>query len=262
MVVSNLKIAGQTGVFGDRRIRLSAKPLAREQVYGPHLDSNILHPLHHSGGLLFPFTPSIQETQTVNYESYDPVHSNQQFLAYNRTPAKEYTISGPFTSMNQDEARYSLAVIHFLRSVTKMYFGVKSDITANEKIIDAVKLRGTPPPILLLNGYGTAIFHNVPVVITNYTVEFPQDVDYVEVDNRTIGNEAKQFTIKQVDEITGEEVIVSGVNTVNGNVSAWVPTQFNITVQITVQNTPDRLRREFNLNDFRSGKLIKRGGWV
>ena len=132
-------------------------------------------------------------------------------------------------------------------------------LEAITKITDASKLRGTPPPILLLNGYGTVIFHNVPVLVTNYTVEFPQDVDYVRVDLNRIG--LKKTRVDLVGDETHEDPdFTQTVPT--GEATAWVPTQFNIVVQVTVQNTPDRLRREFNLNDFRSGKLVKRGGWV
>ena len=40
---------------------------------------------------------------------------------------------------------------------------------------------GTPPPIVLLNGYGDYVFKNVPVVIINFSVDLPTDVDYIHV---------------------------------------------------------------------------------
>ncbi len=240
-------IQGNHG-FKDRRVRISAKPTAKQIVYGPNDRSNIMHPMHHTGGLLFPYTPTINDTATVNYEHYDPIHTNQPFAAFKSVAAKDITIIGTFTAMNQDEAVYCLAAIHFLRTVSKMYFGLGSDGSAFSA--SGQQLRGTPPPILLLNGYGTAIFHNIPVIVTTYNIEFPQDVDYVQVD--TSG--------KGTTRINTDERLA--VTLRSSDISAWVPTRFIISVTVQVQNTPDRLRRHFNLNDFRTGKLIKDGGWI
>ena len=244
-------IVGNNG-FSDRRVRLSAKPAAKELVYGPREPWNILNPLWSTGGLLFPYTPYINDMAAVNYEHFDPVHTNQPFAAFKNVAPKDIQIAGPFTAMNQDEATYCLAAIHFLRTVTKMYFGVGSegvDKNFQDNSAESVRLRGTPPPILLLNGYGTAIYHNVPVVVTNYTVELPQDVDYVRVDTSAYG--------KAVTDANSDTLQI-----VSRDISAWVPTKFNIAVTVQVQNTPDRMRRHFNLNDFRTGRLVKRGGWV
>lgn len=243
--------AGDHG-FSDRRVRLSAKPGAKRLIYGPNNPSNILNPLYSTGGLLFPYTPTINDTATVNYEHYDPVHTNQPFAAFKSVAPKDITIIGTFTAMNQDEATYSLAAIHFLRTVTKMYFGLGSEGVDNvfqTFSSDAVRARGTPPPVLLLNGYGTALYHNVPVIVTTYNVELPQDVDYVQVDTTQQG--------KQVFDPEAETLQVF-----SRDISAWVPTRFIVSVTVQVQNTPDRLRRHFNLNDFRTGRLIKRGGWI
>lgn len=230
-------IAGNQDNIRDRRARISAKPGARDLIYGPNNNNNILKPLWESGGLLFPYTPMINDSATVNYETYDPVHTNQPFAAFKSVAVKEITIIGTFTTMNQQEARQNLANIHFLRTVTKMYFGIKS------------KLRGTPPPILLFNAYGTAIFHNVPVIITNYNIELPIDVDYVNIKSDA------GLEINSREE--NDEVSLTF-----GDITAWIPTRFNITLTMQVQNTPDRLRREFDLDAFRTGKLIKRGGWI
>ena len=200
----------------------------------------------HTGGLLFPYTPTINDTATVNYEHYDPIHTNQPFAAFKSVAAKDITIIGTFTAMNQDEAVYCLAAIHFLRTVTKMYFGLGQD--GSPFSLEGRKLRGTPPPILLLNGYGTAIYHNVPVIVTTYNVEFPQDVDYIQVKT------GSGITRINTDERTATRL--------SSDITAWVPARFIISLTLQVQNTPDRLRRHFNLNDFRTGNLIKRGGWV
>lgn len=247
------------GGFKDRRARLSAKGNtdARTQIYGPNVATNIMRPLWETGGLLWPYTPIISDNASVRYESYDPVHSNQPYMAFRSVAEKEIMCSGQFTAMNQDEAKYCMASIHFLRTITKMYFGTGG---LDQKAIAA---RGTPPPILLFNAHGTAMFHNIPVIVTSYSIEFPQDVDYVEIkDNQVV-------EIPRTPRNTTGDVDAAKLNlrnamfetTVDG-ASAWIPTRFTITVNMTVQNPPNRWRRNFNLNDFRTGKLISKGGWI
>ena len=263
-----IKGQGGDGGFSDRRARISAKPAAVSTIYGEKNANNLLFPLYETGGLLFPYTPNINDSATVQYDYYDPIHTNQPFAAFKSVAAKEITVIGPFTAQNQEEARYCLAAIHFLRTVTKMFFGVGGiDQTA-------VNLRGTPPPVLLFNAYGTAIYHNVPVIITTYNVEFPQDTDYVQVllgDNvggtqRAVFNNPGQFDVfnnpRGINTSLLEGPRQIGTESVSGEISAWVPTKFTVSLTMTVQNTPDRLRRNFNLNDFRTGKLVTKGGWV
>jgi len=263
----NVGVRGQEGEaiggFHDRRARLSAKPKAREQIYGPNVSENILHSIWHTGGLMWPYTPIINDNITVNYESYDPVHTNQPFMAFKSVGAKEIMCSGMFTAQNQEEAEYCIAAIHFLRTITKMFFGVGSE--GEDTSQAAINARGTPPPILLFNAHGTAMFHNVPVIVTSYSIELPQDVDYVELET-SLERRNRQSLI-EAPELRGViDRATSDGREINfrekEGISAWLPTRFNITVNMTVQNSPNRLRRNFNLNDFRTGRLIKRGGWV
>jgi hypothetical protein len=41
--------------------------------------------------------------------------------------------------------------------------------------------QGSPPPVIKLNGYGDYVFKNVPVVVTMFSVDLPNDVDYIQV---------------------------------------------------------------------------------
>lgn len=264
------------GSFSDRRIRLSAKPAARNIIYGPSNDSkNILRPLWETGGLMWPYTPFVNDAISVDYETYDMVHSNSPFAAFKRVSAKEIQISGVFTAQNEYESQYCIAAIHFMRTITKMYFGLGNA----EKSPSAVQNRGTPPPILLLNGYGTAMFHNVPVIVTSYSIELPNDVDYVEVafggdavrsptSERVIqgaagsARAAQDAALQDVQRINNEPAPIGATFSKEDGISAWVPSRFTLTTTVQVQNTPDRWRRQFNLDDFRTGRLIKKGGWL
>jgi len=256
----NELITGQAGdgSFRDRRARLSAKgnTEARNLIYGKNTSENILRPIWETGGLLWPYTPIITDNTTVQYDSYDPIHTNQPFLAFKSVAAKEIMCSGQFTAMNQQEATYCLAAIHFLRTITKMFFGIGGEDQA------AIAARGTPPPVLLFNAHGTAMFHNVPVVVTSYSIEFPQDVDYVELERSVSNANIRDIFTEEALGIDRESDAFSVNIRQQEGITAWIPTRFNVTVNMTVQNTPNRLRRNFNLNDFRTGKLIKKGGWL
>ena len=61
---------------------------------------------------------------------------------------------------------YLLAVIHFFRTVTKMFYG--QDPQA-----------GTPPPVVFLSGLGQYQFNKHPCVVSQFTYSLPKDVDYI-----------------------------------------------------------------------------------
>ena len=125
-------------------------------------------PLQESGGqLVFPYTPSVTLSNSASYYAIKPIHSNYPFYAYQNSSTDQITIAGEFTVEKEFEARYWLSAIHYLRSVSKMAYG-----------LDA-KDRGSPPPVVRLNGYGKHVFNDVPVVLTSFATELPNDVDYI-----------------------------------------------------------------------------------
>ena len=130
----------------------------------------IMEPLAQTNGMVFPFTPTIDFAQEIDYSSYDPVHSNQELHSYTRTKAPKINVTGKFTVQNSFEASYALASLHFCRTVSKMAFGKSQNA-------------GTPPPVLLFSAYGDYIFNDVPVIVTAFNMSFPEDVDYVLVPN-------------------------------------------------------------------------------
>jgi uncharacterized cupredoxin-like copper-binding protein len=235
---------------GGRRVRLRAKPGAVGTVYG----NGIMSPLLQTNGMVFPYQPEITYQQEVTYTPMELVHTNQDFMAYSRTPALKLGVSGEFTVQNQNEGRYALACVHFLRTCTKMWFGGSTP--------ESVQAQGTPPPVLLFDAYGQYMFNSLPVIITQFAVTLPKDVDYVPVrlDGATGGPPAApsaNSSFATISNINDDNVSLRANNTGY----AWMPALFTIQVQLTVQNTPRRLR-SFDLADFRSGQLLRQGGWV
>jgi hypothetical protein len=208
----------------DLRVRLRAQSGQEHQVYGrpgtPN-DPNILSILHSTQGVLFPYTPSIEWSQAVEYSQLSLTHANQDFVSYKNTPSTTIRVSGEFTVQNYREAQYMIAVIHFLRVVSKMFFGKPRPNYPT----------GMPPPVLTFSGYGNFMFNDLPVIVRDHGYSLGKEVDYVDVD-------------------------LSG-----GTVR--LPSLLSVSMSLTVQNTPKKLREEFNLNKFRTGELMtKKKGWI
>jgi hypothetical protein len=205
----------------DWRVRLSVPDNFKENGF--------LLPLLSTGGLVFPFTPSILMSHSANYTPNNPTHTNYAINSFNYSSIDSIQINGDFFVQNALEAQYWVAAVHYLRSVTKMRYG--------EASTDA----GSPPPVVLLNGYGDFVFKNVPVVVTLFNVELPQDVDYISCGLNAESEYDDLGTYKNV---------------------AWAPAQSQLTVQLMPQYSRTAIS-QFNMNDFVKGNYIKGdGGYI
>ena len=215
----------------DIRARLQPKDInSADTILGKNDPSNILFPLYKTKGVLFPYTPNLTSGNSAEYDPTSFIHSIYGYNAYVRSFPKPITIAAEFTAQTTDEALYMLAVIHFFRSVTKSYFGV----TPYERA-------GTPPPVLIFNYLGEFQFNNVPVLPKTFDYTYPADVDYVPVSTSSYSG-------------LKSNGLSSGTNGIT-----YVPTHLSISLELDTQYTPIKLRNEFNLDDFRSGKLTKQG---
>ena len=116
-------------------------------------------------GIRFPVTPFINMSHSAAYDARSVVHNNYPYYAYQNSQVDQMTIAGSFPVANEKDGQNWLASLHFLRTVTKMYYGGGD---ANQ---------GNPPPVCRLNGYGDLIYKDVPIIITNFTVELREQVD-------------------------------------------------------------------------------------
>ena len=119
-------------------------------------------------GIMFPNQPSITYNQTVTYSQYNLVHTNYTFNAYGGTPSPLLQLTAQFSQVTAEEHTYLQGVIHFLRSVTKMYYGKNEG--ANPRA-------GTPPPVLRFSAFGSNMFFNLPVVVGSFSMAFDENVD-------------------------------------------------------------------------------------
>jgi|TARA_B110000259_G_scaffold53611_2_gene63152 hypothetical protein len=189
----------------DWRVRLSM-PL------GLGLEPNLLEALEETSGMIFPYTPSIIMSHSANYSQVKPTHSNYPFPVYQNSQPDNIQITGPFIIESEAEGLYWVAMIHYLRSITKMSYGNSSN-------------QGAPPPVVQLNGYGSFVFKNVPVVVQQFTCELPEDVDYI---------------------------YISALDT-------WAPTRCNVSV-VLMPTYSRRSVQQFSLDKFVSGGYAKGSG--
>lgn len=257
----------------DWRVRLSLAPKAN-YLYNAE-NPGILAPLRAGSGtdgVIFPYTPNITTTYSANYEQYDLVHSNYRGLFYKNSRVGDIQIRGTFTAQNTTEANYLLAVIHFFRSATKMFYGQDPE-------------RGTPPPICLLNGFGGFQFSDHPVVISAFNYTLPNDVDYIRTTNPNNfglnlnnrynpsgaslpagGSLAGLTRLANALLPKNAQTLPPAPNSVAGSVTnntpaSYVPTKMEIDITLIPAQTRAQVSKQFSLAGFANGDLLKGGFW-
>ena len=208
----------------DWRARLRPKAGGADQFYS-RLGQNdyLLKPIKDSGGLVWQYTPTLFLSGSAEYNQALAQGMNYPINTFINGRAPDLPVTADFTANDIYEARYLLAVMTFLRIASKAYYGDSAVASGRY---------GTPPPVLLFEYLGEHGFNKVPVVVTNYTMELPGDVDYVPVETG-IGDEGGEVT--------------------------YVPTKSNITVNLTPTYTPHKLRRRFDLESITNGRAYKDG---
>jgi hypothetical protein len=199
---------------------------------GGVLRNNVLSPLADTGGVTFPITPSIIINHSASYNDLNLTHNNYPFYAYSHSEVPSFTVVGEFPVQNQEDARYWIAMLHFFRSVTKMFFGGEDN-----------SLKGNPPPILSLSGYGAYVFNKVPVIVTNFSVDLRADVDYI---CTTQSTNARQTFI-------GPQLLLTDKNT------SWAPTMSQITLQLQPIYSRESVKN-FSMRKFINGELNDKNG--
>lgn len=270
--------AENTPSSADWRVRLS---LAAGSDYLYNQDDKsggpgILAPLRNTNGVVFPYTPTIETSYQAKYQTADLVHSNYRGYFYQNSYVDTINVKGTFTAQDTREAQYLLAVIHFFRSVTKMFYGAKDNYA------------GTPPPLVYLNGFGKFQFNNHPCLVSSFNYSLPSDVDYIRADgfnNYNINLEGRRdrssgappggtlggFLANKlgINNLfrggVATKPVLSAVNmsvNLNKNInSTYVPTKLEISIQLLPVQTRQQVSKDFNMREFAGGSLITKGFW-
>ena len=139
-------------------------------VFGP-AGSPTAQLLARTGGIVSLDTPQLRLSQSARFRTDSPIHSNAEHVWWSGTDQVEIAISLPFATRTEAESAYWAAVIHFLRTVTRGFFG-GSEVAA---------LRGLPPPTLWLDAYGFVFLNQVPVQVQSWRVGWDPQTDFMPV---------------------------------------------------------------------------------
>lgn len=249
---------------GDWRFRIALAPNSNYLYNAP--TPGILDPLKVTNGVIFPYTPAIDIGYHANYAPYDLTHSNWKSYYYMNSNAGPISINAIFTAQDLSEANYVLAVIHFFRSVTKMFYGQDAQ-------------RGTPPPLVYLYGHGQYQFNNHPCVVQEFAYKLPSDVDYVRAQSpNQVGLDLSQQRPKQ--EIATSSLFAGAQRLINvflpkGAIPnttrpaptlglespTYVPTKLEVSLTLLPIQSRQQVSSQFSLKDFANGDLIKGGFW-
>ena len=219
----------------DWRVRLQIPNQAQEVHEAIMANNDLLAPLVPSRGMFWPLTPTIQIAHQANYNPLAQTHSNYPFQAYQNSQVDSINIIGEFPVQNSEDAKHWVATVNFLRTVTKMFFGKEQP------------LKGNPPPILHLSGYGDHMFNKVPVVVNSFNVELRQGIDYISTSQVGQGNP------QQFDPESEAAGLIEATNS-----QTWAPTLSNISVLITPIYSRESIKN-FSLSEFARGELNGKG---
>jgi len=215
------------------------------------------------GGSLVSFkvTPDVVENRAVNYKALDPIHMPGQIHVYTNTASRTYALNSiKLISRTSEEATKNLWAINVLRHWTTPYFGINSSsltpeqrnnrktgrehfrseddgqIEGERALFGTRELLGAPPDVLYLTAYSEVgkkgNIHKVPVVITNLSIPYPSDVDYMPTQ-------------------AGVE-IANKYRFIDGGVP--FPTVMTIDINCVETHSP-REYSKFDIFDFRNGRL-------
>jgi hypothetical protein len=253
----------------DWRLRLS---LADNSDYLYNAENAfILNPLKSSNGVIFPYTPQISTSYKANYNPTDLTHSNYRGYFYQNSYTDNVTITAAFTAQDTEEANYLLAVIHFFRSVTKMFYGQSQNL-------------GSPPPMCFLTGFGDYQFNKHPVLVTSFNYNLPADVDYIragssnnlQLNQNQLRNKQVQTTNNSLSSVRrlanallpsgqslpkGAKATIPTPSYPNTENPTYVPTKMDMVISLLPVQSRQQVSQVFDLQQFANGYQLKGGFW-
>lgn len=257
---------------GDWRVRLSLAP-ASTYLYNAS-DPGILKPLSSNGGsdgVIFPYTPKIDLSYRAEYSAIALTHSNYKGYFYQSSFLDPVNLTATFTAQDTSEAEYMLAVIHFFRSVTKMFYGQDTQ-------------RGAPPPLVYLRGLGEYQFAEHPCLVTQFNYTLPPDVDYIRARSLNVDG-TNLLTRRNVSPVVPTNNFTRVLNrlstlfnkdiapgadpnnnrpappTLGTNSPTYVPTKLDISLILLPVQSRQQVSQQFSLQQFSNGSLLTKGFW-
>jgi hypothetical protein len=154
--------------------------------------------------------PALVESRSARYTPENLLHAPESFNAFEGTDSREFQIEGRFFSQNSGDIEINNQILHVVRSL----------------VMPDYNRTGAPPTPVRLFAYGSKNIHALPCLVKTYTMNYPNDVDYI-VSNQTQGD-------------------------------VTMPVVFTLSMTLTEQHSISQLR-EFSLDDFRAGAMVAQG---
>ena len=251
----------------DWRVRLQLAPGANYLYNAPQ--PGILWPLRQTDGVIFPYTPKIMMNYKADYETTALTHSNYKGYFYKGSSAEPISLNAMFTAQDTSEAEYLLAVIHFFRSATKMFYGQDPN-------------RGAPPPLVYLTGLGEFQFTQHPCVIANFNYNLPNDVDYIRArstningtnlltrrDQQSLPTNPISGAVARLQNLFSSQGINKGAlfyppptPNLGQNQPTYVPTKMEIDLTLYPMQSRQQISRVFDNRQYNNGAQLKGGFW-
>jgi hypothetical protein len=260
---SNSDMAAQYPVNTDWRVMLRLAPGAT-YLYNA-ADAGLLAPLKTTNGVVFPYTPAISTAYKANYSNYDLTHSNYRGYFYQNSYTDAVTLTATFTAQSTSDAAYVLAVIHFFRSVTKMFYGQDAQ-------------RGSPPPLVFLSGLGDYQFNNHPCLVSTFNYTLPADVDYISSGSpnnlglnlqplQNLYSTTLNAISPTVNRLANSFLPPGAQNALPAplqsllNTPTYVPTKMDMVLTLFPVQSRSKVSKQFSLKGFANGNLLKGGFW-
>lgn len=120
----------------------------------------------------FEVTPDITESATATYYEEASIRGPASIMMYTGSPSRSFSISAKLVARNVKEAKKVSEQIHRLKSwrMPESYEGGFAQ---------------KAPAVLLLQGYGK-MFKDIPVVMTDLSIEFTSEFDYISIGESVI----------------------------------------------------------------------------
>jgi hypothetical protein len=254
----------QFPVNTDWRVVLRLAPNANYLYAAPQ--AGLLQPLKTTNGVVFPYTPTITTAYKADYDQYNLTHSNYRGYFYKNSYTDAVQLKATFTAQGTADAAYVLAVIHFFRSVTKMFYGQDE------------AQRGSPPPLVFLSGLGDYQFNNHSCVVSQFNYSLPSDVDYISSGSpnnlglnlqplQNLYSTTLNAVAPTVTRLATAFLPRGAQNTVNAPLQAllnnptYVPSKIDIDIVLLPVQTRQQVSQQFSLKNFANGNLLKGGFW-
>jgi len=253
----------QFPVNTDWRVVLRLAPGANYLYAAPN--AGLLQPLKTTNGVVFPYTPSITTAYKANYSEYNLTHSNYRGYFYQNSYTDTVQLNATFTAQSTADAAYVLAVIHFFRSVTKMFYGNDAQ-------------RGSPPPLVYLSGLGDYQFNNHPCLVSQFNYVLPPDVDYISSGSpnnlglnlqplQNLYSTTLNAVAPTVTRLATAFLPRGAENERPAPLQAllsnptYVPSKIDIQLSLFPVQSRSAVSKQFSLKNFANGNLLKGGFW-